>query len=475
MSRFPADRSFNLFFSIPRWGKMTGSNPFFLTRFRPVQRPMKRPLFSRWALTAGLFLSLFPGALSSQAVLKDLEFAKVGGVSLKLDLYLPSARLGPAPLVVWIHGGGWYAGGKAEARFGAPSLVLRGIAVASIEYRLSTQAKFPAQIMDCKGAVRWLRAHAKKYNLDPARFASLGPSAGGHLSALLGTTAGVARLEGTVGGNLNQSSAVMAVVDFYGPTDFFQMGGFHNSAGSPESVLIGKPIGEILANLKNPAYAKWVALVRDADPITQVDRSDPPFYIAHGIDDPLVPYTQSTLLQAALKKAGVPVSLRLVPLAGHGLPSSEVDKAYDFLESMLRPGSAFVPFGWGCFGSAGIPVLKVTPGLLPALGKVFQACLTNVPASGAPFMVMGDSSSFWAGMPLPLSLDSLGMRGCYLYTDINAIVPLKVKSGQAFFTATVPRSPVLVGSRFFIQGLLVDPGSVGGVTMSNAALGVVGR
>ncbi len=436
----------------------------------------RRPLFIDWISAAVLFLSLFGPSPRAQSLLKDIEYAKVGGISLKLDLYLPAPGPGPAPLVVWIHGGGWYAGGKAEARFGALSLMLRGIAVASIDYRLSTQAKFPAQIWDCKGAVRWLRAHASRFHLDPRRFAALGPSAGGHLSSLLGTTSGVARLEGTVGGNLKYSSAVAAVVDFYGPTDFFKEGGFHNSPSSPESILIGKSLGEILANLHNPAYAKWVALVRDANPIAFVDPKDPPFYIAHGIDDPLVPYTQSTLLQAALKKAGVPAVLKLVPLSGHGLPSSEVNKAFDFLEKILRPSSAFIPFGGGCYGSGGVPVLDASPRLFPAMGKVFEAYLTHLPASGgAPFVILGDSSSYWAGMALPLSLNSLGMLGCYLYTDINLIVPARVRNGRAYFTAALPARPALLGSRFFIQGLLVDPGSVGGVTLSNAALGIVGK
>ncbi len=437
---------------------------------------MKRRPPLKWFLAAALFWALFPLLANSQKILKDIEYAKPGGISLKLDLYLPAKGLGPAPLVVWIHGGGWYAGGKEEAKLGALSLMLRGIAVASVNYRLSTQAKFPAQIWDCKGAVRWLRAHASKYGLDPRRVAALGPSAGGHLSALLGTSSGVARLEGTVGGNLKQSSSVMAVVDFYGPTDFFKEGGFHNSPSSPESILIGKPLGEILANLKNPAYAKWVALVRDANPITFVDPKDPPFYIAHGIDDPLVPYTQSTLLEAALKKAGVPAVLKLVPLAGHGLPSSEVNKAFDFLEKILRPSSVFTPFGSGCLGTGGVPVMDAVPGGFPALGKTFQVYLSNLPSSGGlAFLGLGDSSSYWAGIPLPLSLNSLGMRGCNIYTDIDIVLPLASVKGRAYFTYTIPSIRALLGRRFFVQGLVLDPGSVGGLTVSNAAMGIVGR
>jgi acetyl esterase/lipase len=180
-----------------------------------------------------------------------------------------------------------------------------------VGYRLSQHAIFPAQIEDCKAAVRWLRAHAKKYNLDPNHFAAWGESAGGHLVALLGTTGDVKSFD--VGENLGFSSRVQAVVDCFGPTDLLQMeahrlpnGMHHDTPDAPESKLIGGPVQE---NKDKAAQA---------NPITYVTKDDPPFLIIHGDADPLVPHHQSELLEAALKQAGVPVTLYTVKGGGHG-------------------------------------------------------------------------------------------------------------------------------------------------------------
>jgi acetyl esterase/lipase len=186
-----------------------------------------------------------------------------------------------------------------------------GYAIASLNYRLSQHALFPAQIQDCKAAVRWLRAHAAEYGLDPTRFAAWGPSAGGHLSAMLGVTGHVSAFE--VGEHLDQSSRVQAVVDYFGPTDFLQMdahrlpdGMVHDPPDSPESELVGGPIQE---------RPEAVAL---ANPVTHVRPDAPPFLVVHGDLDPLVPHHQSELLVAALKKARVPVTFYTVVGAGHG-------------------------------------------------------------------------------------------------------------------------------------------------------------
>src|SRR5262245_18845425 len=180
----------------------------------------------------------------------DLEYVPGGHERQRLDLYLPAKADAPAPVIVWVHGGAWMAGGKDG---GVPALPFldKGYAVASVNYRLSQHAVFPAQIEDCKAAVRWLRANAKAYNLDPRRIGVWGASAGGHLVALLGTSGGVRDLEGQ-GGNADQSSRVQAVVDFFGPTDFLQMDAHavagarlkHDPAESPESRLIGGPVRE---------------------------------------------------------------------------------------------------------------------------------------------------------------------------------------------------------------------------------------
>ena len=149
---------------------------------------------------------------------RDLAYVADGHERHKLDLFVPEKADGPLPLIIWVHGGGWQNGSKD----GCPPLrggyAGRGYAVASINYRLSQHAPFPAQIEDCKAATRWLRAHAREYNLDPNRFGVWGSSAGGHLVALLGTSGDVKAFE--VGANLDQSSRVQAVCDYYGPTDF---------------------------------------------------------------------------------------------------------------------------------------------------------------------------------------------------------------------------------------------------------------
>ena len=189
----------------------------------------------------------------------------------------------------------WSAGSKE----GGPAvrLVAKGYAVASINYRLSQDAIFPAQIEDCKAAIRWLRANAKKYNLDAGHVGVWGESAGGHLVALLGTTGGVKELEGN-NGNLDQSSRVQCVVDWFGPTDLSKMGGSQDNPDSPLAKLVGGPLRD------RPE------LVKKANPIAFVGKDSAPFLIMHGEVDKLVPMSQSELLDAALRKAGIESTLR---------------------------------------------------------------------------------------------------------------------------------------------------------------------
>jgi acetyl esterase/lipase len=246
--------------------------------------------------------------------IRDLEYVKGGHERQKLDLYLPEDANGPLPVIVWVHGGAWLAGSKDG---GGPALpfVKKGYAVASINYRLSQHAAFPAQIQDCKAAVRWLRAHSKEYKLDPDHIGVWGASAGGHLVALLGTAGDVKGLEG-IDGPSDQSSRVQAVVDWFGPTDFTQMGGTHDQPRSPEARLIGGPVQE---NKDKAARA---------NPITYVSKDDPPFLIMHGDIDRTVPFNQSELLNAALKNVGVEATFQPVKGNGHGGPgfSSEENR-----------------------------------------------------------------------------------------------------------------------------------------------------
>ncbi len=286
--------------------------------------------WSRAVVAVSLLWVCTAAGTAAPRVLRDLAYVSHGHERQKLDLYLPVEKpTGPLALVIWVHGGAWMSGSKDYCP--ARPLLEQGYAVASINYRLSQDALFPAQIEDCKAAVRWLRAHAGEYGLDPKRFGAWGASAGGHLVALLGTTGDVAEFD--VGENLDQSSRVQAVCDFFGPTNFAKMSAFpsdmnHDAADSPESKLIGGPVQEMPDE------------VRQADPITYVSEDDPPFLIVHGDQDPLVPLNQSELLVAALEKANVPVTLYIVKEGGHGgFQDPEVDKLVSkfFAENVKGP------------------------------------------------------------------------------------------------------------------------------------------
>lgn len=259
---------------------------------------------------------------------RNIEYATpglVGSDPVKLDLYIPRAGDGPFPLVIWVHGGGWQAGDKNPC----PALVLmpEGFAVASVNYRLTDVAPFPAQIEDVKAAVRWLRAHAKENKLDPTRFGAWGASAGGHLVALLGTSGGVKALEGADLGNADQSSRVQAVCDWYGPTDFTK---FPDAAGLSTNSMIHKLFGGSVGEKRDLAVL--------ASPVTHVTPDDPPFLIQQGDKDPLVPVAQSEALDAALKARGVPVEIMIVPGAGHGALGREANqKVREFFVKTLKP------------------------------------------------------------------------------------------------------------------------------------------
>jgi acetyl esterase/lipase len=239
--------------------------------------------------------------------LRDLEYAKPDGTALKLDLFLPANEGKPTPLVIWIHGGGWQGGSKE----GCPAigLVRDGFAVASVDYRLTDQATFPAQIFDCKAAVRFLRAHAKENNIDPERLGCWGASAGGHLVALLGTTIGEKACEGAELGSAEQSSAVQCVCDWFGPTDFRE----YKAQSSDVAPMLVKLFGGKMSEKQE--------LVKLASPALHVEKSGkkyPPFLIVQGDQDPLVPWQQSQELADKLKAAGASVELVIVKGAGHG-------------------------------------------------------------------------------------------------------------------------------------------------------------
>jgi acetyl esterase/lipase len=266
-------------------------------------------------------------------VKRDLVYAATDNPRQKLDLFLPRKRATdkPLPIIAFIHGGGWRNGDKRGGLRRVAALVESGDFVgASIGYRLTGEAIWPAQIHDCKAAIRWLRAHAEEYGFDSNQIAVMGSSAGGHLVAMLGTSGDVRKLEGTLGKHGNVSSRVNCVIDEFGPTNFLTMNDFpgtmdHLAADSPESKLLGQQI------------TKVPELVREASPITYVTKDDPPILIIHGSKDPLVPYQQSVVFTEALKKSGVHVTLQKIENGQHGgFNSEEVNaRTKAFLEKHL--------------------------------------------------------------------------------------------------------------------------------------------
>jgi acetyl esterase/lipase len=259
--------------------------------------------------------------LQEPEVVRDVVYGHGGSRALRMHLVKPkSPPPGLMPVVVYIHGGAWRSGSKEGGLPLLKDLARKGYFGASIEYRFSAEAKFPAQIEDCKCAIRFLREKATEYKLDPDRVGVWGSSAGGYLAALLGTSGGVKELEGS-GGWPERSSRVQAVVDWFGPTDFLTMGKNeidHDAADSPESQLIGGPIQE---NKEKTAKSS---------PLTYVSADDPPFLLMHGDQDNLVPPAQSERLQEALTKAGVKSVLKLLPGQRHGF--KDVDARTPVLE-----------------------------------------------------------------------------------------------------------------------------------------------
>lgn len=273
----------------------------------------------------------------------DLAYATVSPAQ-RLDLYWPSEGAGPFPLIVSIHGGAFLGGDKRDDQV-RPMLkgLTRGYAVASLNYRLSGEACFPALIHDVKTAIRWLRSHSGDYRLDPARFAAWGGSAGGYLALMVGLTANQPDLADLSLGAPDESCAVQAVVDWYGPTDFLKMdsqltesglaprpGEEHSGPRSPESLLLGRTI------------TTAPELVARANPETYIHDSAPPTLIQHGLSDPIVPYQQSVEFATKLRAcAGSDqVELDLLPDAGHGGPAFEAPanlaRIFAFLDRQFK-------------------------------------------------------------------------------------------------------------------------------------------
>lgn len=254
-----------------------------------------------------IFLATIPGFSQTNPTHKDIVYATVDGKELKLDLYLPS-KPHAGGLLVFVHGGAWRGGTKD----GVPKVFPdNGIPTASVEFRQSTDAKFPAQIHDIKAAIRFLRNKADTYGFNAQRIVIVGSSSGGHLAALTGVTNGHPELEGKVGDYLQQSSNVQAIVDYYGATNLTTI----LAQSTPFGLNVRKPALELLLGIEPE---KNIELAKLASPVFHVDRSDPPLLIFHGEQDPQMPISQSHELTGAYKKYNLDVLFDVVYGAAHG-------------------------------------------------------------------------------------------------------------------------------------------------------------
>jgi acetyl esterase/lipase len=236
---------------------------------------------------------------------RNIAFAKIGERELRLDLAMPANGDGPFPAVVCIHGGGWVGGDRTQMGQTVAVLAARGYVAITPEYRLAPENRFPAAVEDCKAAVRWLRANARAYKINPDRIGVMGFSAGAHLACLLGVTTRDDGLEGD-GGNAEQSSQVQAVVSFFGPTDLTRAV-FAKEATTANFVpLLGGTLAE-----RPEEY-------RRASPIVYVRKNAPPFLLLHGTADRIVPPEQASAMAERLQKAGGVAKVEWVEGEGHG-------------------------------------------------------------------------------------------------------------------------------------------------------------
>ncbi|MGJ8724785.1 MAG: alpha/beta hydrolase fold domain-containing protein [Roseibacillus sp.] len=273
-----------------------------------------------------------PHEIEGVTVIRDVDYVGEGNQRQMMDFYLPENEE-DLPVILWVHGGAWKSGNRGGINRVKSFLEDGRYAVVSIGYRLTDEAQWPAQIHDCKAAVRFVRANGWKYGLDPERIAVVGSSAGGHLVAMLGLTGGDAELEGELGLHVGTSSKVSCVVDFFGSKDHTVMDEQgsrmdHGSASSPEGLLVG---GAIAENLEK---------ARESSPIYHVSKGDAPMLIFHGTKDPLVPYQQSVDFEKAFEAEGGDVTLVTIEGGGHGKGfPAEVEKLFgDFLENACYGG-----------------------------------------------------------------------------------------------------------------------------------------
>ena len=260
-------------------------------------------------------------------ITKNLVYAETDNKKLQLDIYKPKNQKEPY-LIVWVHGGAWHSGSKENPPLG---LLPYGYALASVDFRASTEKPFPANVHDIKAAIRFLRANASKYGYKSEKIIIWGGSSGGHLAALVATTNNDSILEGSLGNYTSTSSSVQACLDFYGPTNFLTILNQSNPHGlnvrlPALAILLGKPLEQV------------TELAKSASPFYQVDATDPPIFIVHGEQDVQVPINQSIELLSAYKSKNLKVQIEFVPNAGHTDPiyykKDMMEKVVKFLKEM---------------------------------------------------------------------------------------------------------------------------------------------
>jgi acetyl esterase/lipase len=282
------------------------------------------------ALSCAMWMLQPTSAADAARNINDIPYARVAARTLALALHLPAGVADP-PLVVYVHGGAWRDGNKDEyPRF----LVTQGFAVASVDFRSSEEARFPADVHDIKAAVRFLRAKARDYGYAGERIAISGSSSGGHLAAMVGTTNGVATLEGNVGDYLRESSAVQALVSWFGAANLDSI----LAQSTPFGLGVRVPALKLLLGglpTEVPALAKL------ASPVTHVSAGDPPALLLHGRQDQQMPMEQTVELAAAYQRAGLPVETIILDGVGHdGAPfqvGEPAQRVLAFLRKTIAP------------------------------------------------------------------------------------------------------------------------------------------
>jgi len=290
---------------------------------------LSRLLLSAVFLVSGFKLGAADLAIpDTVAFERDLEYSNPDGQHLQLNLARPKNSTSLRPAILCIHGGGFRAGSREGYNPFCVKLAEHGFVAATITYRLAPKYQFPAAVYDSKAAVRWLRANAAKYQVDPARIGVTGDSAGGHLAQFLGVTAAVKEFEGE-GGNAGVSSAVSCVVNRYGPSDFTKSYGKSVDAAEVLPLFLG-------GNLETarPLHVR-------ASPLNWVTPDAAPTLLLHGSDDKYVAHEQAVWMRDRLQACGVEVELVTLEGAGHGFKGADAEKAekalFAFFEQHLKP------------------------------------------------------------------------------------------------------------------------------------------